>query len=237
MTVEAIYQAVRLCFDEESRNDAGFASASDGDTQSMNHIIKGKLGDALRWICLYAPAEQLSGGGSTSDGSVGIIEDASGIVPESGLIPLGPNFIRLIRMRCDNWHRAVMGNSLLREDSDEYLWLRNGDGAEATNDRPQAAIIEKAQKYVEVWPHPTTPIFGNHYAPVKYTLTKLVMPSVADLSSLADGNDVGVPPLLQTSFIYYVAFLVLSAYGDVRAPRMLEIARQNLGLTDDQQRS
>ena len=233
MTVQGIYQAVRLCYDEEAQNGselaAGFTAASAGDTALMNHIIKAKLGDALRWICLYAPAEQLSGGGSVEAGSINIVEDVvQQSVPEDGRISLGGNFIRLIRVRCSNWHRAVMGESLLKEDSDEYLQLMDAYGATATTDRPQAALIETAVKQVEVWPH----VSG-----AKYDLTKLVMPSTSDLSNLGDGDTVNIPPLLQTSFLYYLAFLVLSAYEDSRAPRMLEIAKMNLGLTDDKQRA
>ena len=227
MTLQDIYQQVRLCFDEEAANDAAFLSASAGDCASMNNIIKSKIGDALRWICLYAPAEQLSGGASSTDGNISIIEDVAGDhVPASGRIPLGENFIRLVRVRCSNWHRAVMGDSLLREDSDEYLQLYDEYGATATNDRPQAAIIEKKVKEVEVWPHYTT---------ASYELTKLVMPSQSSLADI-DASGLDVPQLLQSSFLYYLAFLVLSAYEDTRSARMLEIAKMNLGLSDDKQR-
>lgn len=229
MTVQNIYQAVRWCYDEEAQNIAGFVSATAGDMALMNNIIKAKIGDALRWICLYAPAEQLSGGGSGGTGSINIIEDVNQQdVPSDGRISLGDNFIRLIRVRCTNWHRAVMGDSLLKEDSEEYLQLMDTNGAEATDDRPQAALIETATKSVEVWPHVTG---------AKYDLTKLVMPSQTDLSSITDTTVIAVPPLLQTSFLYYLAFLVLSAYGDARAARMLEIAKMNLGLSDDKQRA
>lgn len=229
MTVQNIYQAVRWCYDEEAQNAADFVSASAGDNALMNNVIKAKLGDALRWICLYAPAEQLSGGGNGEEGNINIIVDETQQnVPENGQIVLGANFIRLIRVRCTNWHRAIMGESLLKEDSDEYLQLMDSYGAEATIDRPQAALIETAVKKVEVWPHVTG---------AKYDLTKLVMPSTADLDNATDSTEVAIPPLLKTSFLYYLAFLVLSAYEDSRAARMLEIAKMNLGLTEDKQRA
>lgn len=233
MTVQNIYKRVRWCFDEEALNVASLADVSEydfGNTDNglMNRIIKDKIGDALRWVCLYAPAEQLSGEGDSSDGSIDIVVDDSGTVPADGRIALGKNFIRLIRVRCTDWHRAVMGESLLKEDSNEYLQLMDGYGAEATTDRPQAALIETAEKKVEVWPHKS----GN-----RYELTKLVMPSADDLSNLQDNSNVSIPPLLLTSFIYYLAFLTLSAYEDSRSTRMLEIARMSLGQTNDQQRA
>lgn len=224
VSVQNICRAVRQCFDEEAQNEASFAIAASDDNSLMDNIIKAKLGDALRWICLYAPAEQLSGGGSGSSGINIIVDVMNQNVPINGRIALGTNFIRLIRVRCSNWHRAIMGDSLIREDSEEYLQLSNPDGAMATADRPQAALIESGEKQVEVWPHTT----GS-----RYDLTKLVMPSSTDLES---ATEVNIPTLLKTSFIYYLAFLVLSAYEDTRAARMLEIAKMNLGLTDDRQR-
>lgn len=223
--VQHIYERVRWCFDEEALNIANLADVTNNDNTLMNNIIKDKIGDALRWICLYAPAEQLSGGGSSGSDDIDIIVDDTGTVPENGRIALGANFIRLIRVRCTDWHRAVMGESLLKEDSDEYLQLMDEYGAMATLDRPQAALIESAEKKVEVWPRAGS-----------YELTKLVMPSMEDLSNLTDTTPVNIPPLLEAAFIYYLAFLTLSAYADARAPRMLEIARLNLGITEDKQR-
>lgn len=233
MIVQNIYKRVRWCYDEEALNAANLddVSAYDFDNAStdnglMNHIIKDKIGDALRWICLYAPAEQLSGGGSV-EGSINIVVDATGNIPSNGKIALGTNFIRLIRVRCSNWHRAVMGDTLLKEDSEEYLQLMDSYGAEATVDRPQAALIESAEKKVEVWPH----------ASGTYELTKLVMPTPEDLDNLDDDDNVNIPPLLVSSFLYYLAYLTLSAYDDTRAGRMLEIAIQHLAKTNDRQRA
>lgn len=235
MTVQDIYKRVRWCFDEEALNVSNLSdvSAYDFDETAtdnglMNNIIKDKIGDALRWICLYAPAEQLSGGSDGEDGSIDIVVDQKGSVPLNGMIPLGKNFIRLIRIRCNGWHRAVMGESLLREDSDEYMQLEDLYGAEATENRPQAALIETAEKKVQVFP------LGDGY---EYELTKLVMPSNADFGNLNDTSKVNIPPLLETSFIYYLAFLTLSSYEDSRSQRMLDIAKMSLGKTDDNQRA
>lgn len=245
MRVQDIYKRVRWCFDEEAlnvaslndvssydfdlvENEDGTATATSTDNGLMNHIIKDKIGDALRWICLYAPSEQLSGGSDGSDGAIDIVVDDSGSVDSEGMIPLGKNFIRLIRVRCKGWHRAVMGSSLLKEDSDEYLQLSDEYGADATADRPQAALIETAEKKVQVFPHDDGP---------SYELTKLVMPSNSDLGNLKDTSTVNIPPLLETSFIYYLAFLTLSAYDDSRSQRMLDIAKMSLGKTDDNQRA
>lgn len=243
LSVGTIISSVRLCIDEEAVNDASFVAASDGDSSKMNNIIKKRIPDALRWVCLYAPSEYLAGGGSSSSSSSGSGSgSSSGSGGESGgidivvektveaanmnenKVPLDAGFLRLIRVRCDGWHRAVMGESVLREDSDEYLQLKDAYGATATEDRPQAALIQTKTKAVEVWPK------GK-----EATVTYIALPKeLYDISE--DETDINVPPLVETSFIYYLAYLLLSAWGDGRAKNMLEIATMNLGMSDDKQR-
>lgn len=243
MTVENIIKAVRFCYDEEALNAANFGDASSNDNTLMDNIIKSKIIDALRWVCLYAPAELLCGTDSTSgtdlqivfqntsssypadtitDASAGIVNGAPSTVTNNRF-QLPTNFIRLIRVRGNTWHRAVSGDSLIQEDSDEYLQLHDPTCAYATADRPQVAIINKKRKELECWPAAGT-----------YEYTCIVNPSNAGDTSVTT-TGVQVPPLVQTSFIYYLAFLVLSAYEDSRAVRMLEIAKMNLSRTENTQ--
>ena len=251
MTVGNIIKSVRWCIDEESLNMAGLAAASafdfDGDvtdTGLMNNIIRNKIPAALRWVCLYAPAEQLSGGSTATAGQTGggttpttidIIKEETEKTATNNLIKLDVAFIRLLRVRGKKWHRAVMGESVLREDSGEYLQLHDENGAEATIDRPQAALINTKQKSVEVWPASYTS--NGSSVSDKFTVTYVVTPSVSELENLdKDETEVGIPPMVETSFVYYLAYLLLSAYGDARAKSMFEIATLNLGRTDDKQR-
>jgi hypothetical protein len=103
------------------------------------------------------------------------------------------------------------------------LQLYDTNGATATADRPQAVLIEKATREIEVWPTGTS---------AEYTYVANVD---AEIQSRTVGTDteyfVAIPPRVKTSFIYYLAFLLLSAYGDSRSERMLEIAMQNLKVT------
>lgn len=238
MSIDAIIKAVRWCIDEEAATNAtgdngtfdgtfddSFQAASFYDTLVsdnilMNNIIKSKIGDALRWICIYAPAELLTG----NDGSdtTGILVDVNNATTTAittggqtigGYIQVPNEFIKIVRVRGNGWHRAV--KELISEDSEEYLQLYDENGAKATADRPQAAIIERAQKRIEVYPN------GN----VDYTYVKDVTVG-QDYTASATPL---VPDKAKTSFIYYLAFLLLSAYGDERAVRMLEIAKMNLG--------
>ena len=242
MKVGDIIKAVRWCIDEEVENYAKFANPSAGDISYMDNIIKNKIGDALRWVCLYAPAELLTGsdiaGSDTgiiyegeitttddiTDESAGIVDGAPTSVTNNRFV-LPSNFIKLVRVRGNSWHRAIGGDSVLAEDSDEYLQLHDPTCAYATADRPQAALINKKRKELECWPSAT-----------KFEFSCVVSPATVNIEpSGTTPANVPIPPLVRSSFIYYLAFLVLSAYEDSRAARMLEIAKMNISRTENTQ--
>lgn len=237
MTVGNIIKAVRWCIDEEAVNAANLADASvlDGfaieDCALMNNIIRNKIGDALRWVCLYAPADQLSGSSSSSGGgsstatAIDIIQEDTLTATNNVLTPT-ETLIRVVRVKGADWHRAILGDTLIKEDSDEYLQLRDENGAAATADRPQAVLVNTKQKKVEVWP-------GTG----QFVLTYIKALSASDLSNLDnDQTEVGIPTNVETSFIYYLAYLLCTAYGDTRAKSMFDNATLNLGRTEDKQR-
>ena len=245
MTVDNIIKAVRWCIDEEAVNAAGIADVSafdfDGGTHTdeglMNNIIKDKIGDALRWICLYAPADLLGGtdeyitpnpGATPTPVLTGILVDMQDppvaiSSTSAGKLTMPADFVKLARVRVSGWHRAV--KSLLTEDSDEYLQLYDDNGATATADRPQAVLIEKSTREIEVWPTGTS---------AEYTYVANINTEEA-IKKRTEGTTtvyyVALPPRVKTSFIYYLAFLLLSAYGDPRSEKMLQIAMQNLNIS------
>ena len=240
MTVDNIIKAVRCCIDEEAVNPSGLADVSAYDFDQgthtdlglMNNIIMNKIPAALRWVCLYAPAEQLSGGGSTGEtegetsNTINIIEEETFTTVTNNTITPDKTLIRVIRVKGNKWHRAILGDSLIKEDSDEYLALNDTNGATATEDRPQAALVNTREKKVEVWP-----ATGNT---IRLTYIRAI--TAEDIASMTTETDIGVPTLVETSFIYYLAYLLCSAYGDERAKSMFDIATMNLGRTDDKQR-
>lgn len=239
MTVGNIIKAVRWCIDEEAVNAANLADASAYDIDAgvhtdiglMNNIVRNKIGDAIRWVCLYAPADQLSGSSSSSGGgsstatAIDIIQEDTLTAANNVLTPT-ETLIRVVRVKGEDWHRAILGDSLIKEDSDEYLQLRDENGAAATADRPQAVLVNTKQKKVEVWP-------GNG----QFVLTYIKALSASDLSNLDnDQTEVGIPTNVETSFIYYLAYLLCTAYGDTRAKSMYDNATLNLGRNEDKQR-
>lgn len=234
MTIGKIIEAVRFCIDEEAQNGSNLAYAN--DKTRMDGIIKDKIGDALRWVCLNAPVELLSGTdtyNSSTPVPTGIIVDSTGTFTASGTtykyiamtgrsngygrIVTGSDFVRLARVRIAGWHRAIINP--FAEDSEEYLQLFDEYGATATTGRPQAAMINKNIKEIEVWP-----VTENDTVEISYVAN---IPD-SSINTSSDSNNVALPPNARTSFIYYLAFLLLSAYGDARAPRMLEIAKMSL---------
>lgn len=222
MLVSKIIENVRWCIDEEDSNPSSLAYVSvlGSDSALMDNIIKAKIPDALRWICLYAPSELMSStGDAPASGTIDLIVEET-LPPSHNLLTPSQTLLKVVRVKGSNWHRAILGDSLLKEDSDEYLQLRDTNGAEATNDRPQAALINTKQKKVEVWPT------SNN----QFTLTYAKALSNSDMQALTTiTTNVNIPVLVETSFIYYLAYLVLSAYGDPRREIMMEIAMQNIG--------
>lgn len=234
MTVGEIIKSVRWCIDEEAVNMSEIADVSaydfEGgihtDTGLMNNIIRHKIPDALRWVCLYAPAEQLSGGSGSQQDSIDVIHEDATLTAEGNVLTPSKTLVRVIRVKGTGWHRAILGDSLIKEDSDEYLQVHDTNGAEATIDRPQAALVNTKEKKVEVWP-------GNG----TFLLTYITTLSSTDIQNLDnDDTPVGVPVQVETSFIYYLAYLLLTAYGDARAKSMFDVAMLNLGRKEDKQR-
>jgi hypothetical protein len=234
MTVGEIIKSVRWCIDEEAVNMAEIADVSAYDFEGgihtdiglMNNIIRHKIPDALRWVCLYAPAEQLSGGSGSQQGSIDVIHEDATLTAEGNVLTPSKTLVRVIRVKGTGWHRAILGDSLIKEDSDEYLQVHDTNGAEATIDRPQAALVNTKEKKVEVWP-------GNG----TFLLTYITTLSSTDIQNLDnDDTPVGVPVQVETSFIYYLAYLLLTAYGDTRAKSMFDVAMLNLGRKEDKQR-
>lgn len=230
MTVQQIINEVRYCIDEESSNRAMFSGSPDDIT--MDHIIASKIKDAIVWLALHAPAELLYNTQQASTGQNIIPLEfifqydltSSGIQPlvvttetTHASIQMPADFVRLTRIRCSGWSRAV--RTPIEEDSAEYLQLSESV-VNATNDRPQAAIVRTKIPVIEAWPYA---------APASLTIVKLPDALTTVDFTQVSNYDIGLPKQTVSAFIYYIAFLVLSAYNDTKAKSMLEIAKGCLG--------
>lgn len=240
MTVLEIIKAVRWCVDEESNllgdlsdevlSTLGSGIDNKGDLY-MNNIIRDKIAAATNWIAVTAPSQSLGyssdAGGvfiknytttkkendTGEDGSV--LEYNAGWDSTNGIGCItfpSDNPVRLLRLRGKDWHKAI--SVPYEEDADESLYMYD-ETAKGTVDRPIAVIVRSSPTQLLVQP-----------ASDEFSLTFVKTISVAD-----DSSDIPIPESLKSAFIYYLAFLLLSAFDDSKANQMYTIALQQLGAT------
>lgn len=226
MTVDEIIKQVRFCIDEESNNTSSLADVIDEkDDSYMDNIIKAKIPDALHWIAVTATSSAvLSNSKETSkkadsstpststDMEVKAFEgsDTIGIVE----MPSNISVFNINRVRATGWHKAVVP---VEDTSDDAL-LMFDETAMGTIDRPQAAIMRTTPLKLLVQPKAAT-----------ITVSYVGVPTV--ISKDNDGKEsVDISDNFKSSFIYYLAFLLLSAYDDSKANQMYNIALQMLGI-------
>lgn len=226
MTVDEIIKQVRFCIDEESNNTSSLADVIDEkDDSYMDNIIKAKIPDALHWIAVTATSSAvLSNSKETSkkadsstpststDMEVKAFEgsDTIGIVE----MPSNISVFNINRVRATGWHKAVVP---VEDTSDDAL-LMFDETAMGTIDRPQAAIMRTTPLKLLVQPKAAT-----------ITVSYVGVPTVISKDN-DETESVDISDNFKSSFIYYLAFLLLSAYDDSKANQMYNIALQMLGV-------
>lgn len=225
MTVDEIIKQVRFCIDEESNNTSSLADVIDEkDDSYMDNIIKAKIPDALHWIAVTATSSAvLSNSKETSkksdsstpststDMEVKAFEgsDTIGIVE----MPSNISVFNINRVRATGWHKAVVP---VEDTSDDAL-LMFDETAMGTIDRPQAAIMRTTPLKLLVQPKAET-----------VTVSYVGVPTGTSKDT-DEKESVDISDKFKSSFIYYLAFLLLSAYDDSKANQMYNIALQMLG--------
>lgn len=218
MKVEDIIKQVRWCIDEESNNTS--AITDEKDDLYMDNIIKSKINDALHWIAITAASSSVfAESKSTSTESSKISAEDYDTTRNIGIITMDENteIISISRVRGEEWFKAVIPV----EDTDNEAYMMFDDSAMGTADRPQAAIMRENPIQILLQPKPT-----------KAVVSFVGVPKNVDASK--ESTDVAIPDKLQNAFIYYLAFLLLSAYNDNKATHMYTIALQQLGVNTKQ---
>lgn len=222
MSVEEIIKAVRWCVDEESNNSS--AIIDDKEDAYMDNIIKAKIPDALHWIAITATASSVLSGSSdtkaassvsvSTDISVELYED----YPDIGIISMPSNIavFNINRVRARGWHKGVVP----MEDTDDEELLMFDESSKGTADRPLAAIMRVSPLKLLVQPVPEDRIVTVSYV------------GVPTQTSQDENNNevVNISDTFRNALIYYIAFLLLSAYDDTKATQMYSIALQQLGV-------
>jgi hypothetical protein len=209
MDISNIKSRVRLCIDEG-------ASTNDYADTSMDAVIENSIDSAILWCARQAPLELLmqSGSGFIKDAEIkenGVTLTNGSDTNEPSTLTLPSDFLRIARLRRDGWHKGI--TTLISEDSDEYLMLRD-ETATASLNRPIAVYIAGASPYLELWDgvkHAVTT--DAHFSYV-----------TSDLTTIKSGTNFTDDSQLGQAVIYYAAFLTLLAYGDSRAQGMSEVA-------------
>ena len=229
MSIEEIIKAVRWCIDEESNNTSEITDEK--DDLYMDNIIKSKINDALHWIAITAASSSLlsdskSAASDKTDSEKTVSEKvdattSSTIKVESfdktrgiGAITMPSNteVINISRVRGKGWFKAVTPV----EDTDDEALMMFDDTAKGTEDRPLATIMRENPIRILLQPIPDEAVISFVGVPKNV--------------NTASSTDVAIPDKLSNAFIYYIAFLLLSAYDDTKANQMYTIALQQLGV-------
>ena len=239
MKVEDIIKAVRWCIDEESNNTSEIADEK--DDLYMDNIIKSKINDALHWIAITAASSSVLSDSKKADSKETASKKVASENTESGktdvttsstfkveifdetrgigeiTMPSDTEVINISRVRGKGWFKAVTPV----EDTDDEALMMFDDTAKGTADRPQAVIMRENPIKILLQPKPTEAV-----------VSFVGVPKNVDVSS--ETTDVAITDKLKNAFIYYLAFLLLSAYNDNKATHMYTIALQQLGVSTKQ---
>ena len=225
MKVDEIIKQVRWCIDEETSGTSYITD--DKDDVYMENIIRAKIPDALHWIAITASASSvLSSSSSTQKNTSSDVASTTATMTvtsfdgheDIGVItmPSSVSVFNINRVRGKGWHKAVIP---VEDTSDEALMMFD-DTSKGTSDRPQAAIMRVKPLQVLVQPMPSDGKISVSYVGVPTDVTK---------GSGEEGDSVEISDNFRGAFIYYLAFLLLSAYDDSKANQMYSIALQQLG--------
>lgn len=216
MSIEEIIKAVRWCIDEESNNTSEIADEK--DDLYMDNIIKSKINDALHWIAITAASSPVLSDSKKVDTTtsstikVEIFDDTRGIGAIT--MPSDTEVVNISRVRGKGWFKAVTPV----EDTDDEALMMFDDTAKGTADRPLATIMRENPIRILLQPIPDEAVISFVGVPKNVSIT-------------SDTTDVAIPDKLSNAFIYYLAFLLLSAYDDTKANQMYTIALQQLGVS------
>lgn len=218
MKIEDIIKQVRWCIDEESNNTSEITDEKD-DTY-MNNIIKSKINDALHWIAITAASSPVLADSKKVDATTTSTVKVEEYDTEKGIgiitMPSYTEIINISRVRGKGWFKAVVPV----EDTDDEALMMFDESAMGTADRPQAAIMRENPIRILLQPKPEEAVISFVGVPKNV--------------SISSDTDVAIPDKLSNAFIYYLAFLLLSAYNDAKATQMYTIAMQQLGVNTKQ---
>lgn len=218
MTVGEIINRVKWCIDHETREDAKLADG--GEDTYMDNMIRAKINDAMVWVATVAA--QSAAMGVASIATSGNTETSLTVERYNGTsnmdvgivtVPKALSVAGVNRVRLGGWHKAVKPI----DDTEDDATMMFDENVKGTSDRPMAVIMRGEPIRLLVQPYGTGTKVEVTYVAVK-----------TDVDTSDDNNIVDVPKMLESAMVYYIAYLLLVAYGDQRAENMLRVATQGL---------
>lgn len=226
MTHEEIIEAVRHCIDCETDNTSDLAVIK--DDIYMDSIILAKIPDAQHWIAMTASQSPYLSADSKAEAATSTVTlDSLSVqqftdvaeATDVGVVtlPIGIEAYNVCWVRCSGWHKAATPS----EDTSDSALTMFDETAKGTKERPQAVIMRTSPLKILIQPY----LGGDSEVSLSF---------VGINSAQDEGGGVSIPQKLRSAFIYYIAYLLLSAYGDNRAQVMYNIAVQQLGASTSQ---
>lgn len=214
MTISEIINKVKWCIDHETHEDAKLAD--NGEDSYMDNIIRAKINDARRWLAV-ATSQSVTLSSSPSSSSSSSVTTLT-ITPYDGFsgiaiitIPKSLSTVPISRVRLSSWHKSA---TPIPDTSDDAL-LMFDETAKGTADRPLATVMQGSPTRILVQPYTSTDTAEIVYIGIS-----------SDIDTSSDDSTVEVPTIHESAFIYYIAYLLLTAYQDPRAQAMFAIAVQ-----------
>lgn len=215
MTISEIINKVKWCIDHETHEDAKLAD--NGEDSYMDNIIRAKINDARRWLAVATSQSVTLSSSPSSSSSVTTLT----ITPYDGFsdiaiitIPKSLSTVPISRVRLSSWHKSA---TPIPDTSDDAL-LMFDETARGTADRPLATVMQGSPTRVLVQPYTSTDTAEIVYIGI-----------ASDIDTSSDDTTVDIPTIHESAFIYYIAYLLLTAYQDPRAQAMFAIAVQLTG--------
>lgn len=214
MTVAEIIQQIRWCIDEESNNT--YSISDEKDDEYMDNIIKAKINDALHWLAITASSSPILAEAKKVTGDTTTTFKVEDFDTERNIgvitMPSNTEILNISRVRGKGWQKAAVPV----EDTEDEALMMFDDTSRGTADRPQAAIMRENPIKLLLQPKPDAEVVVSYVG----------LPT----SINSETTEVTVSDKLKNAFIYYIAFLLLSAYDDSKANQMYTIALQQLGV-------
>lgn len=185
----------------------------------MDNIIRAKINDARRWLAIATSQSTTltsSPSSSSSSGVTTLTITPYKSFPDIAIItiPSPLSTVTLSRVRLSSWHKAAIP---ILDTSDDAM-LMFDDTAKGTLNRPLATVMQGSPTRILVQPYTSTDTAEIVYIGI-----------ASDIDTSSDDSTVDIPTIHESAFIYYIAYLLLTAYQDPRAQAMFAIAVQLTG--------